>query len=52
MLYKQPLVQPGTIAGDCIGRLRLSSMTAPFLHDGPMHGAVFQVYVKQVLVQH
>lgn len=32
------------------GGLRLSGMTAPFVHDGPMNGAVFQVYVERVLI--
>ena len=32
------------------GALRLSGMTAPFVYDGPMNGAVFRAYVEQVLV--
>ncbi len=32
------------------GALRLSGMTAPFVYDGPMNGAVFLAYVEQVLV--
>jgi transposase len=31
------------------GALRLSGMTAPFVYDGPMNGAVFLAYVEQVL---
>ena len=25
-------------------------MTAPFVHDGPMNGTIFQVYVERVLI--
>ena len=32
------------------GALRLSGMTAPFVHDGAMNGTVFLAYVSQVLV--
>ncbi|ABQ29024.1 hypothetical protein Acry_3417 (plasmid) [Acidiphilium cryptum JF-5] len=32
------------------GALRLSGMTAPFVYDGPMNGAVFRAYVEQMLV--
>ena len=32
------------------GALRLSGMTAPFVYDGAMNGAVFCAYVEQVLV--
>ena len=32
------------------GALRLSGMTAPFVYDGPMNGAVFRAHVEQVLV--
>lgn len=32
------------------GALRLTGMTAPFVHDGPMNGTIFQVYVEQVLI--
>ena len=31
------------------GALRLTGMTAPFVYDGPMNGAVFLAYVEQVL---
>jgi transposase len=31
------------------GALRLSGMTAPFVYDGAMNGAVFRAYVEQVL---
>ena len=31
------------------GALRLSGMTAPFVYDGPMNGAVFLASVEQVL---
>ena len=31
------------------GALRLSGMTAPLVYDGAMNGAVFRVYVEQVL---
>lgn len=31
------------------GALRLTGMTAPFVYDGPMNGAVFLAYVSQVL---
>jgi transposase len=33
------------------GALRLTGMTAPFVYDGAMNGAVFLAYVEQVLVQ-
>jgi transposase len=32
------------------GALRLTGMTAPFVYDGAMNGAVFLAYVEQVLV--
>jgi transposase len=32
------------------GALRLGGMTAPFVYDGPMNGAVFLAYVEQILV--
>ena len=32
------------------GALRLTGMTAPFVYDGAMNGAVFLAYVDQVLV--
>jgi transposase len=32
------------------GALRLGGMTAPFVYDGAMNGAVFLAYVEQVLV--
>jgi transposase len=32
------------------GALRLTGMTAPFVHDGAMNGNVFRAYVDQVLV--
>ncbi len=32
------------------GALRLTGMTAPFVHDGAMNGNVFLAYVEQVLV--
>lgn len=32
------------------GALRLSGMTAPFVYDGAMNGAVFLAYVEQILV--
>ncbi|WP_438382507.1 transposase [Asaia sp. BMEF1] len=32
------------------GALRATGLTAPFVHDGAMNGAVFQTYVEQVLV--
>jgi len=32
------------------GALRLTGMTAPFVHDGAMNGTVFLAYVEQVLV--
>lgn len=32
------------------GALRLTGMTAPFVYDGAMSGAVFLAYVEQVLV--
>jgi transposase len=32
------------------GGLRLSGMTAPFVYDGAMNGAVFLAYVEQILV--
>ena len=32
------------------GALRLAGMTAPFVYDGAMNGAVFRAYVEQVLV--
>jgi len=32
------------------GGLRLTGLTAPFVHDGPMNGMVFQVYVERVLI--
>jgi len=31
------------------GALRLTGMTAPFVHDGAMNGNVFRAYVEQVL---
>lgn len=31
------------------GALRLTGMTAPFVYDGAMNGAVFRAYVEQVL---
>ncbi|WP_146864165.1 transposase, partial [Gluconobacter kanchanaburiensis] len=30
--------------------LRLTGLTAPFVHDGPMTGRIFQVYVERVLI--
>jgi transposase len=33
-----------------VGALRLSGMTAPMVLDGPMNGAAFLAYVRQVLV--
>jgi len=33
-----------------VGALRLSGMTAPMVLDGPMDGAWFLAYVKQVLI--
>lgn len=33
------------------GALRLTGMTAPFVYDGPMNGAVFLAYVEQVLAK-
>ena len=32
------------------GALRLTGMSAPFVYDGAMNGAVFRAYVEQVLV--
>jgi len=32
------------------GALRVTGMTAPFVYDGPMNGAVFCAYVEQFLV--
>ncbi|WP_228125687.1 IS630 family transposase [Gluconobacter cadivus] len=32
------------------GGLRLTGLTAPFVHDGPMNGRIFQVYVERVLI--
>jgi transposase len=32
------------------GALRLTGMTALFVYDGPMNGAVFLAYVEQILV--
>lgn len=32
------------------GTLRTTGLTAPFVHDGAMNGAVFQTHVKRVLV--
>jgi len=32
------------------GAPRLSGMTAPFVYDGPMNGAVFRAHVEQVRV--
>lgn len=32
------------------GGLRLTGMTAPSVHDGPMNGTIFQVYVEWVLI--
>ena len=32
------------------GGLRLTGMSAPFVYDGAMNGAVFMAYVEQVLV--
>ncbi len=33
-----------------VGALRLDSMTAPMVLDGPMHGQAFIAYVEQVLI--
>ncbi len=33
-----------------VAGLRLSGIVAPFVFDGPMTGAVFRVYVEQILV--
>lgn len=32
------------------GVLRLTGLTAPFVHDAPMNGRAFQVYVERVLI--
>lgn len=32
------------------GGLRLTGLTAPFVHDGPMNSTIFQVYVERVLI--
>lgn len=32
------------------GGLRLTGLTVPFVHDGPMNGTIFQVYVERVLI--
>ena len=30
--------------------LRLTGMTASFVHDGPMNGRIFQIYLEQVFI--
>ncbi len=32
------------------GGLRLTGLTAPFVHEGAMNGRIFQVYVERVLI--
>lgn len=32
------------------GGLRLTGLSAPFVHDGPMTGRIFQIYVERVLI--
>lgn len=42
--------QPGAVAWTLLGALSVNGLSAPWLLEGPVDGAVFEVYVRHVLV--